>query len=76
MAVQNNFRQPNFPLILMLKISILGASICIGRKSTYFIRASESGEINKGKSSIIEEKDIKIGRQGSIISSTTKVEGG
>ena len=43
----------------MLEISILGASICIGRKITYFIRASENGEINKGNSSIIGDEGIK-----------------
>ena len=49
---------------------------CIGRKITYFIRTSGNGEINKGNSSIIGDEEIKIERQGSIISSTTKVEGG
>ena len=49
---------------------------CVGQKITYFIRASGNGEINKENSSIIGDKEIKIERQGSIISSTTRVEGG
>ena len=76
MADQDKCRQSIFSLILMLEISILGASILDWTKITYFIQTSGSGEINKGNSSIIGEKEIEIERQSSIISSTTEVEGG
>ena len=76
MADQEKIQAVKFFTYIDVGNSILGASICIGRKMTYFIRASESGEINKGNSSIIGDEEIKIERQGSIISSTTKVEGG
>ena len=66
--IRTNPGSQNFSLIWMLEISILGASICIGRKITYFIRASENGEINKGKSSIIGDETINIeGRAASFL---------